>query len=425
LRVLIVNLQSVNHNNATGITLRSIFSRFRKEDIYEVYMQPCLRASDAISLQSERLQAGVCLPRKAANRLIGKASVSNTKAAVILTEERSFLRALRRRLIMLLDFEPVILMPGLMRKINLFRPDCIYTLGNAIDVMKLVVKLSVMLKIPVIPHFMDNWQTSHRYGKSRYPYHRKITQKWLKKLYSRSNCALVISERMASEYTERWKVPHYALMNSVNTKSYHCPRTASKKMSVLVYAGGLHLNRYKSLLQIGKAIDDYNQTHQCSLVLRVYTDDKSTTAYQEILSECSCVEFRSYVPHELIMEVYRSADILVHIETFDEGYRDFIRYSLSTKISEYLSVGRPIFLYAPDNIFISEYLKMNKAAVTVSSEVELPTALRRLLIPANAETVSRNAYELAKRNHDTEHLNSLLRRVFYPECENGNEEEAW
>ena len=413
MKVLIVNTQSINHNNATGITLRSIFGHLEASDCYELYMQPCDKAKDAIPLRSERIPAMVCLPRHLANKVVKSGGGSSAPAPA--ASKGSLKARLRARLIMSLDFEPVILTRGLMKRVKAFAPDCIYTLGNSIDTMKLAVKLSRKLNIPIVPHFMDNWQASHRYGPDRYPYHLRRTQVWLKKMYDRTEKALAISPKMAAEYEEKWNKPHYALMNSVDVGYYHegCrDRRADDGTFVLTYAGGLHLNRYQSLIEVGAAVDAYNAHAARPIRLVVYTDDKSIANYGEALKTVKALELNAYVPHDRILEVYQRSDALVHIESFDEAYREFILYSMSTKISEFLSTGRPVLLYAPADIFACEYLKENQAGIVVSRADELRAALDALTDDANADTLCENAYALAMKNHDDAYLKKTLREIF-------------
>ena len=396
MRILIVNTQSINHDNATGITCRSIFSFLPASDLFELYMQPCQQASDSLKIKSKRLKGRVCLPRTLGNN-------QNVK---------SFKQKLRSRLILTLDFEPIILTKKLKKEIEEFKPECIYTLGNAIDVMKLAYKISVYFNIPIIPHFMDNWSESHRYGREKYPTHLKSTQKWLKKIYSRSKSALAISEGMAKVYEEKWGIPHYALMNGVSVKDFYCEKESGKQIQTLVYAGGLHLNRFKSLSDIARTIDVINLERNVNLTLNIFTDKNSIELYKDIFSKYDCVKFCSSVSHSQIKAVYEKADALIHIETFDEEYRDFIKYSLSTKISEYLATGKPILVYAPEEIFLSQYLKENRAAIVVSKQDDLKEQIGELLDEVKVNAICKNSLQLAESKHDEKYNKELILKIF-------------
>lgn len=410
MKILIINTQSMNHDNATGVTLRSIFSRYPIDNIMELYMQPCVKAKESLAVKSLKLEFASCPIRTLASRVYQstntKLNKSSVQASGCLLKER-----IKARLIMAIDFEPVFLTKNVRRIIRNFQPNCIYTLGNAIDIMKYVYKVAEEFQINILPHFMDNWQESHRYGEDKYPCHLKVTQFWLKKIYSKSVCALAISQKMAEVYEKRWNKKHYALMNTIDVKKFCCI-SEKEDCRVISYVGGLHLNRYKSLMEIAKAIDIINSDKSMHLILKIFTDEKSINRYSDKLMKYHCVELHEYVPHDKIVEIYKISNILVHIETFDLEYRSFIMYSLSTKISEYLASGRAIFLYAPNDIFVSEYLKQNNAAETVSDKDKLVGAIKHLLFDEQYKNIiCKNALSLAFQNHDIKSTRQVFEKA--------------
>lgn len=421
MKMLIVNTQSMNHNNATGITMRSIFQYFSPEDCFELYMQPCDRCKDALPIRSEQLGATVCPLRSFANKALNReVSVQSSTAEV--SQKKMLKSRTKTRLTVMLDFEPIFITHSLIEKIKRFEPDYIYTLGNSIDTMKLCVKISNKFHINIIPHFMDNWQASHRFGADIYPLHIKETQNWLHKMYNQSRNALVISEKMAEKYQKRWGIPHYALMNTVDVATYHTQQVDEPHVGVqLVYAGGLHLNRYKSLLDIANAIESCALEFHDGIELTIYTDTKSYSLYKNLFDNCRHVLFHENVSHDQIVDVYKSADALIHIESFDTQQRDFIRYSLSTKISEYLATEKPILLYAPSDIFVSEYLSRNEAAIIISKSEDLIDAVLMLKNQEKMNTISSNAYELAQKYHDNSYLKKLLDSIFIPNRSNNEQ----
>ena len=420
MKILVINTQSLNHNNATGVTLRSILRNVPCEDLAELYMQPCVRAADALPIRAVHLGARECPIRTLANRLNKKGIESAPVTVQASGPHRTGMkRRIKERMIMSVDFEAVFLTRRIRKFLKEFSPDCIYTLGNSIDTMKYVCKVAKYCGISVLPHFMDNWQQSHRYGSGKYPLHQKVTQKWLKKMYAHAACALTISEKMAEVYDERWKIHHFALMNAVDVDRFHCVQNRAAGENVFVYAGGLHLNRYRSLAEIARAVDEQSTRHpEKTYRLEIYTDEKSKALYEPVLSVYSSVIFRPYVTHEEIMSVYERASALIHIESFDTENRNFIRYSLSTKISEYLATGLPILLYAPSDIFVAEYLKGHDAAAVVSNAEDLNVVVERLTEDAPyRERIEKNAQRLAHEKHTVASAADVFSRAVKLTCE--------
>lgn len=407
MKIIIINTQSVNHNNATGITLRSIFRNFDKKELYEIHLQPCYKAEDAIDIVSRQANFSVCPLRFIVNKLF-KGAASPVSLGVAREKHKV---GLKKRIAMMIDFEPMFVSRKMLKEIRAFSPDCIYTLGNGIDIMKLTYKLSKKISVPILLHFMDNWSASHRFGPDLFPIHLKSTQKWLKKLYERSKCAITISDKMAEEYETRWGIKHFSLMNAVNVSEFQCEFNPDNKVRVFSYAGGLHLNRYKSLLQVAKALDQYNEKNKMNLVLNIYTDSKSKELYGEHFLSIRCVSVLPAVNHNEIVNIYRNSDVLIHIESFDYEQREFIMYSLSTKISEYLATGKPIFLYAPDDIFVNEYLKKNSIAYIASSQQDIYNTIDALVNSTNLKDMSERAVSLARQKHDFMVCNDFFRQA--------------
>lgn len=50
---------------------------------------------------------------------------------------------------------------------------------------------------------------------------------------------------------------------------------------------------------------------------------------------------------------------LLHVESFDKRNRTYVRYSVSTKISEYLSSNRVVLAYGPHEVASMQLLKDN------------------------------------------------------------------
>ena len=91
----------------------------------------------------------------------------------------------------------------------------------------------------------------------------------------------------------------------------------------------------------------------------------------------------------------------MHVESFDEKSKNSTRYSLSTKIPEYLNSGVCIFAYGPDDIASIEYLKENSVAFVCSNKTDLRLTLKKLLFtPELSIKFEEQGLELAKAKHN-------------------------
>ncbi len=92
-----------------------------------------------------------------------------------------------------------------------------------------------------------------------------------------------------------------------------------------------------------------------------------------------------------------SADLLYLPLPFGSAHRDFVRFSLSTKLVTYLGTGRPILYHGPKEAATARLLIEHDAAIVVDSPrpEDLVAALERRL--PQARLIGANALALARR----------------------------
>lgn len=260
---------------------------------------------------------------------------------------------------------------------------------------------------------MDNWrETMFVDNKYTKPFH-YLLNRTVKKIEKRMKKGLVISEKMGHEYNKKYKVDYVAIMNSVDTTvnigdvSYD-----NKKEIIFTYAGGLHLGRYMQLLEIQNRIADFNnKSSGVNISLVIYTSKSNQDNYQKLF-ENSITKFKDYLPHEQVSEIYEEADVLVHIESFDKKTIEYTKYSMSTKIPEYMASGKPILCYAPENIAVYEYINYTKTGICVSNDHALLAAVTSLATESEKRKLfGENGILTANKNHKKKRSDDILKEV--------------
>ena len=77
---------------------------------------------------------------------------------------------------------------------------------------------------------------------------------------------------------------------------------------------------------------------------------------------------------------------MIHSESFDPKMIEITRLSISTKISEYLSMGKCIFAYGPSNVGSMRFLFDNNLGLCCFDSKNLYTYLSKLLNNSNLMT---------------------------------------
>lgn len=250
---------------------------------------------------------------------------------------------------------------------------------------------------------MDNWIEHIQWANNPllHFYTKKIRQ-WNAKCITRSCNAIVISPSMKLAYEKKLKIKCYTLMNSFEP-SISINHSSEHDILHFIYAGGLHLERWKSLREIAMVIKNLN----IKAIMDVYTNNHEYKSQFEGLP----VVFHEYVAHDKIQEVYMKSDLLIHVERYNKELTPFFKYSISTKIPEYLSVGKPLLFYGPKQIGLYSYLAENHAAYLAYDKESLISTIKTFIKKENLELVLKNAYQLFLKNHTVENAHTILLEI--------------
>lgn len=399
-RVLIVNQQSLKKNNATGITLRSLWGAWPLENMIEVYLDEYeTHVEYKEGFKSCSLPAN--LLDKLAHSTSAKKLNSNLKKQDI-EKKGGFKSKLRETAVLALDMFRVSVPQHILNEIEAFKPEVIYTLGATISTLDLVYRLSEKFGIPVVIHYMDNWVEKLQWESNLiFPLYRKMLDSKLKKCLMRSTVGLAISPQMASAYSIKFNMPFFSVMNCVDVDTLVRSKRKPGNPIRFVYAGGLHLDRWIPLLQICKAIEET----KVNAILKIYTSLENIQLYRDLFP--SHTIFHESVDHSKIHGVYQNSDVLVHAESENPLLSGFFKYSISTKIPEYLASGRVVLFYGPISMGLYDFLKSHGAAFVAGNYTELCENIKKISNFDGYDEVLNNAQNLVRSVFDC----SVTRRI--------------
>lgn len=170
----------------------------------------------------------------------------------------------------------------------------------------------------------------------------------------------------------------------------------------LIYAGGVYLNRWKTLLALGKAIQRINRDGT-KMVLNVYTDNTLSCKPLNILNDGVSTFVRNAVSAEELKNIYSLSDIALHVESFDIKNRLAVRLSFSTKIVDCLDSGCAVMAICDSKQAGFAYLKRNDAAICIDSLKEIETVLRKIVDnPDILIDYQQRAFRLGRKHHNAE-----------------------
>lgn len=425
-RILIVGAKCLNQPNASGITLRSIFAGFDPSNVLGIAWE---QNADCTQMEPQTIKVETIQYRDlSAGRLLDRANLKQISRRVKKVENRPAgntkkqkqgsmlhrgIKNVRQWVALLPAHSAVKMSEKNWATIRAFDPQVIYTVGESVTTLRTAYDLSMKLNIPIVIHFMDNWKHSIEWASNPLlrRYQRNLTQ-WCNRCYSRSNGCIAIGEQMAAVYEKETGIRHSVVMNSVDTCSYRCLPRENDGVVRFVYAGGLHLGRNHILLMIGEIIDRICEENGRRVQFSIYTGSENIALFAEQFAHLKHTNLYPAVPHEEIKQVYMESDVLVHVESDSVEDNEFFKYSVSTKIPEYLATGLTMLFWGSKELYLYNWLKENALAYTVSNADEGKKLIQKL-IQGLGNPFSENAKSYAASHFDI----SVARERFYQTIE--------
>ena len=170
-----------------------------------------------------------------------------------------------------------------------------------------------------------------------------------------------------------------------NEKEISCPIK-------IVFTGNISSGRWKTLSLVGKALDEINKNHELAY-LEIYTQTALTKKISKAL-KCSSVKKVEQAFSNEIPSIQLSADMLLHVESFEKKDINSVKLSFSTKIVDYVSRCRAILAVGPFDVASIKYFIENGTGFYICDKFNIQ---QRLLEIFNNRTAIK---EMATKSFD-------------------------
>lgn len=278
-------------------------------------------------------------------------------------------------------------------------PDIIFLApGDGAFSYRLADEIARYLSKPLAVVCMDDYFINNRNkGELLGGIRQKLFMNVVNKTIQNAAAIFTICDEMNKAYTNLFHKQCVTLHTSADNKSMVLKSDASR----VSYIGNLSCGRYKTLLELGRAISEINDD-TLTKVIDVYSGSKEAE-YISPLKNAPGINFRGAIPAEQVPEVMSESVMVIHTESFDPAMKELVRFSVSTKIAESLMYGPCLLAYGPEGIASIDYLKENNAAYVISRPEDLEKGLEKILTNKELrEQIVRNARALALKNHNAD-----------------------
>lgn len=302
---------------------------------------------------------------------------------------------------------------ALQRFIDGYKPDVVFCpqLGNP-KMWRLEKLVKGMTDVPFVAFTGDDEASYQQVSKS--------PLFWLRRWYCHNGLKNSVkifshyfmhSKEQAQDYTNEYGVPTSTLYKCGDFSNEFVKKSVGSPIR-LVYAGRLYCNRWKTLAEIGKALHEINK-HGERMVLDIYTQEALTNEQRKALSPENSVYMKGSVNPQQLKEVYRNADIALHVESMDKKNRLATRVSFSTKIIDLMASSCAILAVCWTRHCGYQYLRDNDAAFCVDNYSDILPMLQRIVDnPSLVQNYAQKAYECGRKNHTREKIQKQIRDKF-------------
>ena len=410
MKVLIISQPVLSKTNNMGKTLMGYFRDFSPDDISQLYLHEgvpentdvcekyyCFSDSDAMkSILNHKIQGksftkeSEVFKKKDAEEVAEKDEIYKLGAA-----HKAWMLFVRDTIWKLSSWKNRELLKWLDRTgadVIFFAP------GDGAFIYRIADEIARYLNKPLIMVCMDDFFINNRNKKEILG---GIRQKNFMRVVNKTakDCDMIftICDEMNDAYGKLFEKKCLTLHTVAERKNVQLAQTARH----VSYIGNLKCGRYKTLIDIGKALSELRDENVPN-VIDVYSGTREFDCI-EPLKKAPGINFCGEISAESVLEVMANSMAVIHTESFEQEMMELVRFSVSTKIAESLMYGPCLITYGPEGIASIDYLKENNAAYVISRPEDLEKGLEEILTNKELrEQIVRNARALALKNHNAD-----------------------
>lgn len=426
MKVLIISHNPVSSQSNMGKTFLSLFSQFDSSELCQLYIYPTVpnarscgafyRVTDKQVLKSLlRLTypGGEILPEQIREDQAAYEDASDESLYRSRKNKSAARRLLRDAMWGLSRWYS----PELKGWLDRENPDCIFVApGVARFIHNFALRIAGDRKIPIVTYVCDEYYFVREPESPADRFRLGLLRRKIEALMEKTARLVVISEELKVHYEEKFRVKTAKLMTGAAFEAAPEPKLAEHPTAIS-YFGNIRCNRFLSLGEIGRTLDDINRELGTDYKLRIYTAEKDPEILAS-LRRFHSVELCGFVSGAEFQEKLQNAELLLHAEAFDEASIDYVQHSVSTKIADSLASGVPFLAYGPACISSMKHLIRHDCAITATA----PEMLRDMLLTAFTDgearrRVAENAIATAREYHDSTATGVELRKILAEVCQ--------
>ena len=421
MKVLIISHNPLSTYQSMGKTMLSLFSEFKREELYQLYVYPSVPDVDKCQSYfriTDKAVAKGLFTRKVISDVVkpnlehhtkfendeDKKIYSNPKNT---GSFRLFVRDL------MWEFSPWL--NGKLRNwLDEINPECIFLApGNCAFIYQVALKISRIYGVKMISYICDEYYFINKPKHILERFRSNRVRNKIAETMKKSEGIVTICKELEDEYSKGFGKKTITIMTGAN-RSISTFTRVKEDIDSITFMGNLSCHRDRAVYDIGQALDEINRERKTEYRLNIYTN--ITDSMQEQFKGIDSIKLHGFISGEQFNNVFWNSDMFLHVEDFDENSVDRVKHSVSTKIADIMARGIPLFAYGPSTVASMEHLIRNKCAICVVEKVCLKEALIKAFSDKEErENVAFNGIKVAKQYHNS-YDNSVRFHQFLEGC---------
>lgn len=416
MKVLVISHNSFSQTHNNGKTLSAIFSAFQKEELCQLYFTPIgsidldrcenyyqITDRDALKSIFKRRHCGTSI-------ICNNTKTASNKKPVKINDATRFARTVIWLFSSWYN-------GGLEEWVTSQKPDIVfYVGGDAIFSHIIAVALSKKFNLPLVSYFTDDYIIN-----PKQTLYIRILKKYFYTTVKESKALFAIGKQMSDVYTSYFNKTFSPIMNIVNIPENEPVFDLNNNPLKICYFGNIGLGRLDEIKRFGAfmSMNIKNRIdHNYEIIL--YTFNQLNSYEIERLKDLS-ISLHKGVSGRDLNEAMKKTDIFLHVESIEKRYRIFTKLSVSTKIPEYMSLGKPIIAYGPAEVASFNVISCANSQLVINDSghnecKEDSEVINRFIETLNSthalKEIAHCNYEFAKQCFDKEVVAAKFREEF-------------
>ena len=423
MKILIISKEAWRDEQNGGNVLSNMFSLFNDVEFAQIYcneQEPNNTICRNYYQMSDRMMLNNILHRTH----VGRKLVYDKAPTKTLTKTESFktvggrfcsnLRRVARELVWAIGRWNESDILGYAREFN---PDIIFApcYGNHY-MQKLTVLVHDALKVPVVSYISDDFYTNKQFKFSPiFWINHFLIRHRTRKTFRHYSLVYTMTEEQKEQCERDFGANMKILRKSGLFEERHLKTRVNDPIR-FVYAGGIYLNRWKTLGALAEVMRHIN-ANGVKMVLDIYTNNPLDKQMQRAINDGCTSRVHKAVSMTELMNIYHLSDVALHAEAFDLINRHVVRMSFSTKIVDCIDSGCAVMAICDEKQAGGSYLRKNECAICVHDVKQIENVLNDIVAqPEQLIQMQHKAFEIGRKFHLQENITRELINDFESLC---------